>query len=184
MGGMGGMGMGGMGGMSGMGGMGSMGGMGMMGAMGAVASADDAGGRGADGAESAEDAAQQKQQEYTKAMARIKAGPGALLDDSDDEAYSSSRPVDSSHPNYRPPGAEKVPGLTDKRFDGYIHFWHKEQGYGFIKSQQLSKRFPNHDIFLHKNQKGSKEEGDHVSFGVFLNFRGKPQATELRRPKA
>merc|ERR1719482_1074188 len=149
-------------------------------AMGTVGDLDGSAHGNTDGTD---DAARKQQDGYRKAMAQIRAGASAIEDDDDERLYGNQNTGNTSHPNYRPPKGEKTPGLTDKRFDGYIHFWHQEQGYGFIKSQQLSKRFPNHDIFLHKNQKGRFEEGDQVSFGVFFNYRGKPQATELQKPK-
>merc|ERR1719433_2518924 len=85
------------------------------------------------------------------------------------------------HPNYRPLDSEPMPGITDRRFEGRISLWFEDKGYGFIECELPRKRFPDIDVFLHENQRRTFGKGDWVSFGVFLNFRGKPQATELRK---
>mmetsp|Transcript_83538 Transcript_83538/g.131579 ORF Transcript_83538/g.131579 Transcript_83538/m.131579 type:complete len:170 (+) Transcript_83538:2-511(+) len=161
-----------MNGLSGMGGMGAM-----------AMTMNGATGSGVESFEPADELNKQHEDKFRHAMARIRAGAGAIVEDDLEDAGYGGNTSNTSHPSYRPPNMEKIPGLTDRRFEGYIHFWHREQGYGFIKSNQLSKKFPNHDIFLHKNQKGRFEEGDHVTFALFMNYRSKPQATELRRKK-
>jgi len=88
------------------------------------------------------------------------------------------------HPNYRPPDAETVPGVTDKRFEGRIRLWWDAKGHGLIECEEVRLKFPGQDgVFLHDSQRRHFKKGDAVSFGVFVNFRGRPQATELRRPK-
>jgi cold shock CspA family protein len=86
---------------------------------------------------------------------------------------------------YRPPNAEPVLGITDRRFEGIIRSFNDQEGYGFLKCDSFDKvwaerGYSKNDVFLHRNQKGTFLQGDAVSFGVFLNFRGKPQATDLR----
>eukprot|EP00913_Durusdinium_trenchii_P017844 g16768.t1 len=68
----------------------------------------------------------------------------------------------------------------DQRFEGQIVKYLVDKGYGFIRCQELRQsRYPDRDIFLHQKQLGNFKEGDAVSFGIFLNRDGKPQATEL-----
>jgi len=86
---------------------------------------------------------------------------------------------------YRPPNAEPVFGITDRRFEGIIRSFNDQEGYGFLKCDSFDKvwaerGYSKNDVFVHRNQKGTFVQGDAVSFGVFLNFRGKPQATDLR----
>lgn len=85
-----------------------------------------------------------------------------------------------SHPHYRPTDMDPIPGVTDRRFEGYVHRWFEEQGYGFVSCVDLTEKF-GQDAFLHRTQKKDFRRGDCVTFGVFMNYRGKPQATELRR---
>eukprot|EP00933_Yihiella_yeosuensis_P040689 TRINITY_DN3503_c1_g3_i1.p1 TRINITY_DN3503_c1_g3~~TRINITY_DN3503_c1_g3_i1.p1 ORF type:complete len:400 (+),score=86.87 TRINITY_DN3503_c1_g3_i1:26-1201(+) len=85
-----------------------------------------------------------------------------------------------NHPHYRPPDMEVVPGLTDRRFTGVMHLWFEDKGYGFIESSDMKAKF-DQDAFLHRTQKKHFKRGDSVEFAVYLNYRGKPQATELRR---
>lgn len=143
----------------------------------------------------------QKEQEqaYESAMAVIRAGPAAGSSEREAaEEMSASRdawgaPVPRSNPlnpAYRPPDSEPMPGVTDRRFEGKIRLFIEDQGYGFIKTDGLSEKFPDkasqvlaQDVFLHRNQKGRFVQGDTVSFTVFINFRGKPQATDLRKPR-
>jgi len=74
---------------------------------------------------------------------------------------------------------QTVAGLTDRRFEGQIVKYLMDKGFGFIRCQELRQRFPDRDIFVHQKQLGNFKEGENVSFGVFLNRDGKPQATEL-----
>mmetsp|Transcript_24211 Transcript_24211/g.63776 ORF Transcript_24211/g.63776 Transcript_24211/m.63776 type:complete len:233 (-) Transcript_24211:395-1093(-) len=131
---------------------------------------------------------QQQQKEHSRAMAVIKAG--AISSAADDDsigaggAPSVSR-TNINHPAYRPPNTEPVPGVTDKRWEGYIRLFIEDHlhGYGFIKCEELRKKFPDKDVFLHRNQRNGFNQGDTVNFGVFMNFRGMPQATDLRKPR-
>lgn len=88
-----------------------------------------------------------------------------------------------NHPNYRPPDMEQVAGVTDKRFEGRIKMWFEDKSYGFIATDGLKEvpRFHGMDVFLHLSQKRHFKRGDSVTFNVFVNYRGQPQATELRR---
>mmetsp|Transcript_82620 Transcript_82620/g.256643 ORF Transcript_82620/g.256643 Transcript_82620/m.256643 type:complete len:268 (-) Transcript_82620:34-837(-) len=88
-----------------------------------------------------------------------------------------------NHPNYRPPNSEPLPGVTDQRFEGRFKLWFEEKGFGFIECPALKARFPNVDVFLYRNQKRHFVRGDKVTFSVFMNFKGHPQATELRRAR-
>lgn len=153
--------MGGMGGMAG-GGMGGMGGMGgsMVGAMG-----NNMGG-----------GMQQLQLQQQTAE--------EPSDDDDGVCFGSSAGNDTSM-NYRPPNMEPIVGITDRRFVGRLQFWFDEKGIGFIRSENFCEKYKeNQDVFIHRNQKGRFKKGDLVEFSVFINYRGKPQATELKRAHA
>lgn len=90
---------------------------------------------------------------------------------------------DMSHPSYRPHDMEQIPGVTDQRFEGRITMWLEDKGYGFIGNEELKQRFNGMDVFLHVNQKRHFGQGDAVKFSVFKNYRGQPQATELRNAR-
>jgi len=79
----------------------------------------------------------------------------------------------------QPQTSMEVPGVTDSRFTGVIITYKPDEGYGFIQCPELHQRF-GRDVFLHKLQVGSFAVGATVSFGVFLNKSGQPQAKELR----
>merc|ERR1711862_731948 len=90
------------------------------------------------------------------------------------------------HPAYKPDNTEQLLGITDRRFEGQIRMFLDDVGYGFIKSFEFEKQWdttkrPKNDVFIHRNQKGHFKIGDKVSFSVYLNFKGKPQGTDLRR---
>ncbi|CAE7818405.1 unnamed protein product [Symbiodinium sp. CCMP2456] len=72
-----------------------------------------------------------------------------------------------------------VPGLTDRRYEGVIATYRADKGFGFIRCSELRQKFPEKDVFLHGKQLGAFKEGDAVSFAIFLNRDGKPQATDL-----
>jgi len=108
----------------------------------------------------------------------------AQVDDSEDEAAPLGQSSDVSHPNYRPAEMEAIPGVTDRRFEGKLKLWFEEKGYGFMESEDLRKIYPDVDVFLHQNQKRHFEKNDSITFNIFMNFRGRPQGTELRRSKA
>merc|ERR1719167_421493 len=132
---------------------------------------------------------QQQEAAYAKTLAEsLKAG--ATAHDSGDAPSFTSTGGGASRSNvlhlaYRPPHAELVLGITDRRFEGTIRSFSDKEGYGFLRCADfeqawLAKGLPKNDVFLHRNQKGPFDQGDFVSFAVFLNFRGKPQATDLR----
>merc|ERR1711920_163986 len=70
---------------------------------------------------------------------------------------------------------------TDQRWEGSIKAWFDDKGYGFIESPDLKKKYPDADVFLHAGQRQEFKKGAWVTFGVFMNNRGKPQATELKK---
>lgn len=130
--------------------------------------------------------AQRRLGRQVMANARAAVRRRAAEDDEDDPEGDEVAPGPSPnvhHPNYRPNDMELVPGLTDRRFEGRLTLWFEDKGYGFIESEEIKKMFPDMDVFLHQNQRRHFNRGDYVSFSVFLNFRGKPQGTELRRRK-
>lgn len=176
-----------MNGISGMGGMGMMGMMPMMGigGMGNLVPGMVSMPPGSCGA-----GHKDQEQAYESAMAVIRAGAAAgtsererAFDSADDIGGSPVPRSNPLNPAYRPADSEPMPGVTDRRFEGKIRLFIEDQGYGFIKTEGLNNRFPDKDVFLHRNQKGRFVQGDIVSFTVFINFRGKPQATDLRRPR-
>ncbi|CAE7203130.1 unnamed protein product [Symbiodinium natans] len=91
---------------------------------------------------------------------------------------------DMNHPSYRPADMEHIPGITDRRFEGRITMWLEDKGYGFIGNEDLKQKFNGMDVFLQTNQKRHFNQGDQVVFSVFKNYRGQPQATELRASRA
>jgi len=99
-------------------------------------------------------------------------------DEDDDLPKGSSNNV--NHPHYRPPDLEQQIGVTDRRFEGYVHRWFEDKGFGFVSSEELTKKVGS-DAFLHGTQKKHFARGEFVTFAVFMNYRGKPQATELRK---
>ncbi|CAE8594718.1 unnamed protein product, partial [Polarella glacialis] len=101
-------------------------------------------------------------------------------EESDGDDYPPGPSPSINHPHYRPPDMEPVSGLTDKRFVGVMYLWFEDKGYGFIECPEITKRF-GQDAFLHKTQRKGFKRGQYVSFSVYLNYRGKPQATELRK---
>mmetsp|Transcript_27447 Transcript_27447/g.85383 ORF Transcript_27447/g.85383 Transcript_27447/m.85383 type:complete len:183 (+) Transcript_27447:1-549(+) len=128
--------------------------------------------------------AEGQEQSYEKAMAMIKAG--AVPPSAEEASTGSSVPRTSpDHHAYRPANTEPIPGVTERRWVGVIRLFIEDKlhGYGFIKSTELRKKIPDKDIFLHRNQRNGFKQGDTVSFSVFMNFRGMPQATDLRRPR-
>lgn len=72
-----------------------------------------------------------------------------------------------------------IPGVTDVRHTGVIISMLHEKGFAFIRCPELKERYPNNDLFLHKNQWQNFKVGDAVSFAVFLNKQQKPNAKEL-----
>lgn len=131
------------------------------------------------GTDSEETRRQMGRQAYANAMAAMNRWDG----DEEDEDAPSGPSSSVHHPNYRPPDAEPFPGITDRRFDGKLKLWFEDKGYGFIECDGLKAKFPDVDVFLHQNQKRHFAKGDTITFAVFMNFRGKPQATELRRSR-
>jgi len=75
---------------------------------------------------------------------------------------------------------QHVPGLTDRRYEGFIATWRTDKGFGFIRCQELRQKFPDKDVFLHNKQVGSFKEGDAVTFAIVMNRDGRPQATDLQ----
>ena len=98
----------------------------------------------------------------------------------EEDSYPPGASANVNHPHYRPPDMEVVPGLTDRRFVGVIHLWFEDKGYGFIECPEITQKC-GQDAFLHRTQRKGFKRGQTVSFAVYLNYRKKPQATELRR---
>jgi len=101
-------------------------------------------------------------------------------EEEEEDPYPPGPSPNINHPHYRPPEMEVVPGLTDKRFVGVMYLWFEDKGYGFIECPEITKKF-GQDAFLHRTQRKNFKRGQYVSFSVYLNYRGKPQATELRK---
>merc|ERR1719162_1223693 len=106
-----------------------------------------------------------QEQAYESAMAVIRAGPAAgssererAFDSADDLGGTILPRSNPLNPAYRPPDSEPMLGVTDRRFEGKISLFIEDQGYGFIKAE----RFPDKDVFLHRNQKGRFVQGDTV----------------------
>eukprot|EP00929_Paragymnodinium_shiwhaense_P065611 TRINITY_DN3286_c0_g2_i1.p1 TRINITY_DN3286_c0_g2~~TRINITY_DN3286_c0_g2_i1.p1 ORF type:complete len:331 (-),score=76.86 TRINITY_DN3286_c0_g2_i1:108-1100(-) len=194
-------GMGGMGGMCampqmmmpmGMGGMGMMPmmqmpmGMGMMAPMGAM-------GMGMPMPVAASDASLQDQESaFLKTASKTlqSAAVGQTVRTTTTSASSVDTGIAKTNPMhraYQPPETEVVIGVTDKRFEGNIRMFLDDVGYGFIKSANFEKAWEStgrqkNDVFIHRYQKGPYKVGDKVTFSVYLNFKGKPQGTDLRDP--
>eukprot|EP00933_Yihiella_yeosuensis_P040307 TRINITY_DN34587_c0_g1_i1.p1 TRINITY_DN34587_c0_g1~~TRINITY_DN34587_c0_g1_i1.p1 ORF type:complete len:895 (-),score=189.20 TRINITY_DN34587_c0_g1_i1:54-2738(-) len=77
-------------------------------------------------------------------------------------------------------------GSAAERFTGVLKVYHKEKGYGFIRSQEMveNKRYSGQDVFVHQNQIRKFAAGDHVSFTVKVNKKGGPQAYDLKAAQA
>jgi len=115
------------------------------------------------------------------ALSRTDARRATQDDEEEDEDVRPGPSSNSAHPNYRPPEMKHVPGVTDSRFEGRLKLWFEDKGYGFIECEDLKKVYTDIDVFLHENQRRHFNRGDWLSFSVFLNYRGKPQGTELRK---
>merc|ERR1712039_318574 len=114
------------------------------------------------------------------ALSRTDARRAMQDGEEEDEEVRPGPSSNSAHPNYRPPDMKQVPGLTDKRFEGRLKLWFEDKGYGFIDCEDL-RELTDIGVFLHENQRRQFRKGDYISFNVFLNYRGRPQGTELRR---
>jgi len=185
MGAMGTMGMPGMGaGMGNMGGMSGIGSIGMMPNMAAMMGAGTAQGQ----MQAFVGVQQEREQAYAKAMAVIKAGAAAPTEEelaTGAAGVGTSVPrTDPTHHAYWPANTEPFLGITDRRWQGTIRLFIEDKlhGYGFIKCNELREKHPekDKDVFLHRNQRGGFKQGDVVNFAVFMNFKGNPQATDLR----
>mmetsp|Transcript_109016 Transcript_109016/g.348032 ORF Transcript_109016/g.348032 Transcript_109016/m.348032 type:complete len:231 (-) Transcript_109016:249-941(-) len=121
----------------------------------------------------------------TRAAISRQAAREATRDDEEgsDAEVPPGASTNSQHANYRPADTKVVPGLTDKRFEGRLKLWFDDVGYGYLDCDEIKSQYPEGDVFLHHCQKRHFVRGDYVSFNVFLNYRGRPQATELRRRK-
>jgi len=117
-----------------------------------------------------------KKKKKKKGAAADEAAPQGDMDD-----LPAGPSPNAEHPCYRPADAPTIPGVSDKRFEGQIKMWFEEKGYGFIDQPELKMKFNGMDVFLQNHQKRHFEKGDFVSFSVFKNYRGQPQATELRK---
>ncbi|CAE7404886.1 unnamed protein product [Symbiodinium necroappetens] len=181
-------------------------GPGPLGSGGGLCPAGPAGGTGTSGSPEGEgDEMQQQmmlQMQMQMQMMMMGAMMGSMLGENDDKKKGKKRKKDkgidlhdvddlppgassdANHPSYRPPDMEQMPGITDRRFEGRITMWFEDKGYGFIGNDDLKQKFNGMDVFLQKNQKRHFNQGDQVIFSVFKNYRGQPQATELRAGKS
>merc|ERR1719195_986522 len=133
-----------------------------------------------------------QQQAHAKAMAVIKAGAAAPTKEEEATGAAgvgtSVPKTDPTHHAYWPANSQPFPGITDRRWEGTIRLFIEDKlhGYGFIKCNELRDKYPDKDkdVFLHRNQRGRYKQGDVVNFAVFMNFKGNPQATDLRKPSA
>merc|ERR1711920_1121916 len=80
-----------------------------------------------------------------------------------------------------------VPGVTDQRWQGVVKTFNP-RGFGFITCDELFE-IMGHDVFLHEAQvielgESSLSPGDAVTFAVFINGKGQPQARDLERASA
>jgi len=78
-----------------------------------------------------------------------------------------------------PESSQEMPGITDQQWTGTIKSFNEARGFGFITNDELMGHF-GADTFLHKVQFTGFEIGQEVTFEVFLNKDGKPQAKELQ----
>jgi len=137
-------------------------------------------------------AQQGQEQAYAKAMAVIKAGAAAPTEEEQATGtvgVGTSVPrTDPTHHAYWPANTQPFPGITDRRWEGTIRLFIGDtlHGYGFIKCNELREKYPDKDkdVFLHRNQRAGFKQGDVVNFAVFMNFKGNPQATDLRVPSS
>merc|ERR1719215_119166 len=78
------------------------------------------------------------------------------------------------------PVPQEIPGVTDVRFEGKIVMVNKERTFGFIGCPpEISEAVGRKDLFIHKADVLSLQEGDAVSFGVRLHKDGRPQARDI-----
>lgn len=64
-------------------------------------------------------------------------------------------------------------------YTGWVKSFNENNGYGFISCEDLKKEGYNNDVFLHHAQLNGNQVGSEVSFAVFLNAKGQPQAKDL-----
>merc|ERR1712083_833020 len=80
-----------------------------------------------------------------------------------------------------PPSSEEVEGVTDRKFTGTLKSFNEGTGFGFIDCPELKEIYGN-DVFVHRMQvEGvfTPNAGMSLTFGVFLNKDGKPQAKDI-----
>jgi len=93
---------------------------------------------------------------------------------------AAARPVLPKHDKPKtalPPGASMQ---FEGRFQGHVKSFSEETGYGFISCAAVNEmgNFKN-DVFVHRIQMRGVNVGDEVSFGLYLNGKGQPQATDV-----
>lgn len=102
-------------------------------------------------------------------------GPGAKGPGSKGPSTKPSVPFSDKGP---PQSTQEIAGITDLRHYGTIKSFNEARGFGFITCDEMHEQF-GADTFLHRVQFQGFEIGQQVSFDVFLNKDGKPQAKEL-----
>merc|ERR1712228_817488 len=81
-----------------------------------------------------------------------------------------------------PPTSEEVEGVTNVRWNGTLKSFNEGSGFGFIDCGELKDMYGN-DVFVHRLQvEGhfTPVTGMKLSFNVFLNKDGKPQAKDIK----
>lgn len=65
-----------------------------------------------------------------------------------------------------------------KRYQGVILSYDQAKGFGFIQCPEIHAIYGK-DVFLHSFRIGNHKPGDQVSFNIYLNRQGQPQAKDL-----
>lgn len=90
----------------------------------------------------------------------------------------SGKPSASGDGFTPPETSMEMPGVTDRSFSGMVKSFNDQKGFGFIACDEIMEQFGG-DVFLHHAQFYGLEVGQAVSFEVFLNKDGKPQAKQV-----
>lgn len=84
-------------------------------------------------------------------------------------------PPENAPDERRVPPERHLPGA---RYQGRIHTYLVEKGFGFIHCEKAS-RVWSCDVFIHKDYLNGAREGDEIAFGIEV-VKGKPQARDVR----
>lgn len=97
-----------------------------------------------------------------------------------DPGPTNVRPVQQwleQRPSARP---QEHDDIFTRRFVGRVKSFSSDNGFGFIECKALHKLF-HRDVFVHRSQIADCKVGMEVSFNIFLNSKGQPQAACLER---